>query len=729
MAAQDVAVKEAFIDLLRNNAQKYSETLALDMGVDYFCVSDAETREIYFLSGPNFNCDQDYKGKKCHKVLWKRDKPCPGCLQQPLTQVFYTARQVALDNKRFLISRKYGTWQGKKALFEVMADITDSARADDILLDNVSQKSLTLSWLRYLAENDHFSDALEAFLPALCIYFQAQYGWIISFTQTKIKKTYSFDPSQEPPVLITPDAEDLAIWGQILDGDKQVFIRSVADMEDKTGREFLRLAGVDSLCLIPVFVRQKLMGLICLVNFTRHIDTLPFLKMLAASMTTAVRRKVLREEKFRAQFNDPLTGYLNFEGFKQEVERILQENPHRKYALFYCDLKNFKFINDVFGYETGDRLLKYWAAFIDANIQPGESFCRISADNFSLLLCYDTVLELETRFRQLNQYLVDFEDFYAKKFSVQLVTGVYLMAKANDRMALGQMINRATMAQKTVKGLSGSRLAFYTEEMRQKEVAELELLGNMKDALKNREFKLYLQPQMSLSQAAAAKTRAEVLVRWQRESGELVMPGDFVGLFEKNGVIVDLDHYMFDQACRFLDDLPKHKINSVCLTVNVSRITVFQPGFVETYCRIKNKYNIPAGCLELEFTENGIVKDVAYFAKIIAQLRENGFLCAMDDFGSGESSLNLLQSLPFNVLKLDRNFFNDSQNGPRNQIVVSCVLDMAKKLQMDTVAEGIEIEEQVRLLKSMGCDYIQGYIYASPMPAEEFRSQLLERTL
>ncbi len=728
MTAQNVAVKKAFIDLLRNNVQQYSETLALDLKIDSFCVSDVATREIYFLSGPGFTCAQDYKGKKCHKVLWQRDNPCQGCLRRPLTRVFYTARQVFQDNKRYLISSRYGTWQGKKALFEVTADISDSARADEILLDNVSQKSLTLSWLRYLADYEHFSDALETFLPDLCIYFQAQYGWIISFTQTKIKKTYSADPGQEPPILITPNAEDLAIWGEILAGDKQVFIRSVADMADKAGQEFLSAAGVDSLCLIPIFVRQKLMGLICLINFTRYIDTLPFLKILAAGMTTAVRRKVLREEKFRVQFNDPLTGYLNFEGFKQEVERILQENPHRKYALCHCDLKNFKFINDVFGYDTGDRLLKYWADFVATNIQPGESFCRISADSFSLLLCYENVTKLEKRFQQLTQYLANFEDLSAKKFSVELVAGIYLMAKANDRLTLGQMLNRATMAQKSVKGLSGSRLAFYTEEMRQKEVAELELLGSMKDALKNQEFKLYLQPQMSLSQAAAAKTRAEVLVRWQRESGELVMPGDFVGLFEKNGVIVDLDHYMFDHACQFLDDLQKHKINRVCLTVNVSRITVFQPGFVETYCRIKNKYNIPDGCLELEFTENGIVKDVAYFARIIAQLRENGFLCAMDDFGAGESSLNLLQSLPFNVLKLDRDFFNDSQNGPRNQIVVSCVLGMAKKLRMETVAEGIEIEEQVRLLKSMGCDYIQGHIYARPMTAEEFRSKLLERT-
>ncbi|NCB31144.1 MAG: EAL domain-containing protein, partial [Clostridia bacterium] len=221
-------------------------------------------------------------------------------------------------------------------------------------------------------------------------------------------------------------------------------------------------------------------------------------------------------------------------------------------------------------------------------------------------------------------------------------------------------------------------------------------------------------------------TRAETLVRWQDEAGETVaMPGEFIGLFERNGMIVELDHYVFKRTCRLLRRLLDQSRRPIQLSVNVSRITMLQPEFVATYCQMKELYRIPNGCLELEFTENGVVEDMEAFAKLVLTLRTRGFLCAMDDFGAGQSSLNVLQRLPLDTLKLDREFFEKTQDNGRNKTVVSCVLQMARQLEMNTVAEGIETPEQVAQLRDLGCDYIQGYVFAKPMPSEYFCSRFL----
>ena len=183
---------------------------------------------------------------------------------------------------------------------------------------------------------------------------------------------------------------------------------------------------------------------------------------------------------------------------------------------------------------------------------------------------------------------------------------------------------------------------------------------------------------------------------------------------------------MFEHVCIYLNrTLPRYR-KQLVLSVNVSRITMLQPNFIDYFCSVKNRYQIPSGHIELEFTESVVVEDVAYFGAIIKRLNDNGFLCAMDDFGTGQSSLNVLQALPLDILKLDQMFFRDKTNERRKHIIVANILKMARQLRMVTVAEGIESAEQVRELTEMGCDYIQGYYFSQPVTADEFEMKYLE---
>ena len=206
----------------------------------------------------------------------------------------------------------------------------------------------------------------------------------------------------------------------------------------------------------------------------------------------------------------------------------------------------------------------------------------------------------------------------------------------------------------------------------------------------------------------------------------MIQPGEFIPLFERSGKIAQVDLYMLQEACRFLVKARQALGRPLCVAVNVSRISMLRPGFVEDYRRVRDAWGVPAGALELEFTESIAVENFEPFREAVTALRQSGFLCAMDDFGTGQSSLNCLQNLPLDVLKLDQAFFLSASDPGRRDTVVASVLAMARRLSMRTVAEGVESAGEARLLREMGCDYIQGYVYSRPVPAEQYLQQVQE---
>ncbi len=725
--------EEAFTYLIRKYAVPFSEARILAEKEDVFYISDPETYEIYYLYGmdPDKLATEwlDYKGKKCYALLQGRDSPCPFCTNAILTsdQYYIWEYHNPLVGRDFLLKDRLSLWENRPVRMEVALDVSNPERKNQLLLDSVKQQNIMMQWIQALADKNTLGEVFEEILPGLCSFFDAEYGFIRAFTETEVLKSYAAAGGASPlPFIKSPSPKALEAWGERFAGYKQFIVRSLTELaeSDPKAYEILKDSGLESFCITPVFSKNRMIGMIGIGNFKKHADALYLLKMLSSCLTAAVQRKVLLEEKLSIQYKDPLTGYRNFEAYKQDAARILRENPQCKYSLWYCDIKKFKFINDVFGYDVGDRLLKYWTDFVADDTRPGETFCRISADNLTALRRYEEVAELRERFGMAVRKLSEFQMLKKRRFEVELVSGVYLIESKADLLDIGRMLNRANMAQKSVKSLPGSQMAFYTDEMRREEIEEMTLVSDLHEALKKEEFLLYLQPQVDIQDREKGILWAEVLVRWDHNRQKLLMPGKFITLFEQNGTIVDLDYYVFEHACRLLAEFGNQSDRILCLSVNVSRITMLQPGFAEDYRRIKEKYAVPDQRIALEFTENGVVENVKYAAHLIGKLRKYGFLCAMDDFGTGQSSLNILQGLPLDILKIDRAFFDGTYDRKRNQIIVSSILRMAKLLDMRTVAEGIEAEEQVALLKDMQCDYIQGYVFHKPLPASEFLSKL-----
>lgn len=431
-------------------------------------------------------------------------------------------------------------------------------------------------------------------------------------------------------------------------------------------------------------------------------------------------QKALMELAYR----DSLTGLRNLDGFKLDARRFLLDPDLTSYVIWYADFKNFKFMNDILGYEEGDRLLSLVAEFLRGLEGLDCMSCRISADNFAGIVRCTKPESLREGHESILNYLK--QSGMESLPYLEIPVGVYQFRPGDEHHPVEVVMNYANMAHKIAKDEVGSVLVYYDDSIRRITLEDSMLEAEGEQAIKNGEFLLYMQPKVDI-QNRCRISGAEVLARWQSPKLGFISPGRFIPLFEKTELIVRLDRYMFENTCRWYGEYLAAGKRPINLAVNVSKVGMFQPDFIEFYSEVKERYQIPDYLLELEFTENILVVDTELFSGLVENLRKRGFVCSLDDFGSGYSSLNLLKDLPIDVLKLDILFFQKSKDVRRERIVVSNFINMAKQLEIKTIAEGVEDEVTVEFLKTAGCNIIQGYVFAKPMPREDF-ARLMEET-
>ncbi len=408
---------------------------------------------------------------------------------------------------------------------------------------------------------------------------------------------------------------------------------------------------------------------------------------------------------------DELTRLIARKHFCKEIERLNNNNPDVKYALFYFDIVKFKAVNDIFGYEEGDELLKYVAETLKNGALPIVCACRVSGDKFAFLADVsntDAESIAKTLTEKINEYPISFE--------LIVNVGVFVVPKT-DYSGVG-MLDRAMLAQTSIKGHYNKRIAFYDDSLREQIISEQEIFTEMNAALTEEQFLVYYQPQYNHS--TGMLVGAEALVRWQHPQRGMISPARFIPIFEKNGFITKLDFYVFDKVAKFIRRSLDDKYSVVPVSVNFSKHDIFSQNFVEKLDAIRQKYDLPAKYLRIEITESVLVGNNKAVNEIIAKLREHGYIIEMDDFGSGYSSLNVLKDLDFDVIKLDMLFLKNEGESSRGGTILSSVVNMAKWLNLPIIAEGVETVEQADFLQSIGCNYIQGYLYSKPLPENEY---------
>lgn len=412
---------------------------------------------------------------------------------------------------------------------------------------------------------------------------------------------------------------------------------------------------------------------------------------------------------------DRLTGLYSKEFFCQKVKERLLEDPEQDYCIVCSNIENFKLVNDIFGTQEGDRILQEIAA-IAQKMVGSTGFCsRFTADRF---LCFQK-RELEQQDR-MNFGNIEGQEPSAALKSVVMRWGIY---EITDRtIPVEQMCDRALLAVDSIKGQYNQFFAVYDDSLRCKLLREKAVTDAIEAALSEDQFVIYYQPKYSINDEYMAG--AEALVRWIHPEWGFMSPGEFIPLFEKNGCISRLDQYVWEKVCGKLRDWKKAGYKLLPVSVNVSRADVYQLDLVDVLVGLTKKYGVDPKYLHLEITESTYAENPNHIISTVDQLREQGFVVEMDDFGSGYSSLNMLSQIELDILKLDMKFIQHELEKPVERSILNDIISMAHRLYLGVVAEGVETREQMERLQAVGCDFVQGYFLAKPMPLPEFEKLL-----
>ncbi len=428
-------------------------------------------------------------------------------------------------------------------------------------------------------------------------------------------------------------------------------------------------------------------------------------------------RKIL----WSVAYIDPRTGMGNLNKFKLDAEKIIRNNPDKRFQVLMLDINKFNLINEMYSYEEGNIVIK---AFCDTLVEQNSSsntYCvaRVRADNFILI---SEVMDED----EAKSFLIKTVASVKEKTGhfLQLCTGRYIIDEGFTNIDL--IYERVNYAHNISKQnpLQGT-IYDYDDDIKKQAIRHKEIEAIMEQALEDNEFVVYLQPKYRLLDESLAG--AESLVRWQKKDGGVVFPSEFIPLFEANGFIQKLDMYMFTQTCKILNAWREEGKNLITISNNFSRLHLNNPTFVDEIISISDEYGVPRSYLEIELTESTIFDNEEVLEDILYRLHNAGFTLSMDDFGSGYSSLGLLKNLPVDVIKFDRAFFSNNRYKSRARTVIESVVQMAKELGIQTVAEGVELPEHVELLKELGCEIVQGYYYAKPMPFEQLSTFDVDR--
>lgn len=408
---------------------------------------------------------------------------------------------------------------------------------------------------------------------------------------------------------------------------------------------------------------------------------------------------------------DELTGIYNKQAFYAKTKEMLLDNPDKNFDLLRINIERFKVLNDLFGESTGDKLLRYIGKFLKEINLPLCVSGRLYADNF--VVCYEAGKGDSRRMINTLQMVAD---SFAINNRTILSFGLY---RIDDKtLPVSVMCDRANMALWKAKGNFKNPYCEYDEKMRQQVLKEQKIINAMEMAIQNKEFTLYLQPKYDIEKGTIIG--AEALVRWISQGNGFISPGDFIPVFENNGFVYEVDKFIWEESCRYLRKWLDEGREVHPISVNVSRIDLYDPKLVKHLVDLREKYQLPTQYLELEITESAYTEEPEQIITITRQLREAGFVILMDDFGTGYSSLNMLKDIQIDVLKLDMGFLKSSDYSAKGGNILTAILKMAESLKMQTIAEGVETKEQVEFLKGIGCKYVQGFYYSKPLPVEDF---------
>ena len=421
------------------------------------------------------------------------------------------------------------------------------------------------------------------------------------------------------------------------------------------------------------------------------------------------------QEKYKAS-HDSLTGLLNRDQFYEDVHDMVNKYHDTTFYLICSNIKDFKFINEIFGMEKGNQVLLKQAKLMASNPSERTICARLMNDRFALCLPREEFDE-----KRVADSIEELQrEFTGNSFHLHTYIGVYEIRDRDE--AVRVMVDKANIAADTIKNDFDCCVAYYDGHLLEISIEQRRLLGEFEPALQKDEFAMYLQPQVNCDGVAKG---AEALVRWVHPSRGILTPYAFIDILENAGLIYKLDLYIWEKAAQKLAEWKEKGYGSYHISVNISTKDFYIIDIYETFTGLISKYDIPASKLHLEITETTLMTDFEKNMNIIHKLQDAGFRVEIDDFGSGYSSLNMLKDISADVLKIDMGFLRESENEVKGQDILESIITLASKIGMDVITEGVETKKQLDMLTMMGCHEFQGYYFSKPVPVSEFEEKYL----
>ncbi len=438
--------------------------------------------------------------------------------------------------------------------------------------------------------------------------------------------------------------------------------------------------------------------------------------ILASSAFFIIRLSAMKRALWKLAYTDQLTGLYNLKSFKERSKKLIKENKSIQYDFVLIDIIKFNLINHMYGFNEGNRVIVCIADEINAVAKKMDGVAARVGDDFFVAMIKNS----EGGVAFVESMMVNIKENVLKNthHNVRFSVGRYTMEMSETDV--DSIYEKVNYAHRLAKQNNDVEMVFdYSESMRSQAVRQREIEQKMDKALENHEFVVYLQPKYRLHDNVVMG--AEALVRWQEDGGkDMVSPGEFIPLFEKNGFIIKLDMYMFEQSCKLIRGWIDNNLPATTISVNFSRLHLGNPNYVQELIDIVDKYGISRRYLEIEITESTMIENENLIEDVVTKLHEAGFVLSIDDFGTGYSSLGLLKNLQADIIKIDRSFFDNNRYKTRAKTVIMSVINMANELGIKTLAEGVETKEHVDFLHEIGCESVQGFYFARPLEASKF---------
>lgn len=698
------------------NAKWTNKEWLLDELDEIIYIADPETYEVYYLNRNGKKLtgigSEDYIGKKCYQVLQNFNQPCSFCTNAKLKYNEYYIWEYHNEflNRHFLLKDKLVTWDGKPARMEFALDVTEKENVSLDLQKKLKIESTLVQCIRSLVSINDLNEAISLVLSTIGLFYDADRSYIFEMDREKNTSSNTYEWCKEGIIPQIDNLRELKLeenpfWSDCFFNKKTIMLDDIIDLKEcyPSEYELLKRQDIQRLYCVPFELENSLGGVIGIDNARANQGDIALLDNLSYMIINEISKRRLHSNLEFISYHDSLTCLQN----RNKYQEYLAKNDGDKLAsvgVMIADINGLKYLNQNFGHNIGDACVIETANIV-SQLFSKEDLFRLNGDEF---VGFMKNIDRNSFVNQMQKLRIMLRDLDMGSVSIGYTW-------SDDDIELSRMLAHADELMYIEKQ------NFYANNEIEYKQSHPKRITELVNAIANRNFVMYLQPKIDLKTDKIGG--CEALVRYDHEVYGTVYPNKFIPVLEKERTIRYVDFFMFEEVCRVLEKWKEEKRKMIPISLNFSRLTMLEDDLIHTLNMITKRFDVDRSFIEIEITETIGEMERETIAEISKKLQDEGFSISLDDFGSKYTSMSMLTFMKFKVLKIDRSLVSHIVSSNEERIVVRYVLEMCRELGIESVAEGVETEDQLNLLKAMNCDYVQGFFFDKPLPLPRFEER------